>query len=1520
MLFIGLTRTEAGRDTLRRELEERFVENMDGRLDIGALTGNLSRRFVLSDVRLYDTDDRLWLRIDSVIARPRWNAPFLRRAWVRSVELRGPAMFARYGADGAWNLAKVLRRRGATSASALSFDSVDLLVVDGTMESQRATTRPPVVDAGWLFDIAQGKVHGINLRATVEWSAGAKLIDLFSLSALLPDVPFSIDDAQAQIVVDADRIHLNHIVLNAGSNHVQGSGIIGGFNTPVPPSLDVQLLESRLDFTSLRRIVPRLAVADMLTASMRVRGSVPDLVIENISLARGQTNVHATATLAGLPDSLDFEVEILESSVTAADLEALLPESPLPELEHLGELSLSGSARGSRSGQRLHSTMEFDLQTLAGRMAGSLSLSRAQEQAWVYTAELEADSIDLGRATQDTRMQSLLNGRAWLEGSGLKLGNLDARILLELGASSFEGRSIDTLRIDAAVAEGRLQATADARMRNTSAGALLTVDFATDLPSISLDLTTSNLNLGELLNVDSLHSALNAQWSIQGAGGWLDDLHGVLSVNVDTSVMQWGEDARTLPPHRWTVTVSDPAVDAPRLKVEGDVLSFSLAGATHFGALQSLGALWSYAGLEALGRQADNLQELKTPDGEKRSIEWPSFDQLALQGEARQSLELAGLDDLRLDMNLTVWRPDVLSAWMPMLPLLTADLIASARLDIDADELLLTGSIIADSLGVGSVKAHELDARFSVAADLSGPLEETVEADVESQALRLYANGPELAAPRITARVAPGVAPGVAHITVTTDEHEGAGPTHVTAQLEVLGDRHRLTFQDVDLNIGGYAWRHRDPEFIEIYADAVDFPGFTLEGLARAGETTQRINVQGVLSKTPGDTLSVSIEAIGLEQFSDFLDWRRSFGGRLDGKLQWTGLDWAGVTGDVSIDDLALENRILGRFEAQSHFIQGASDLAVFAALRPVNQARNAAMQVTENHLVLEGSVRLPMENDPGELDLAFDVARADAFFFEYIIKDLTEVEGALAGPGTIRGSFFDPVINAAFALTDMQMLIPDHNQRYSASGPIRVDHDGVHADQLVVTDPTGGLAIIDGSLDFNDYRFFSFDMAGYFNNLQIMNVSAFTRELPFYGMIWVSGDATLTGPISNTFIRADSLVTSPQSEVFIPIKETTGGVDPGFIVFADSTGAIPDAVVPARRETILDRIPEGERSFGDGLEMDLNILAPQGSSIQLVIDPLLGDIINGIGSARIQLQLREGDMSTYGTFTIDSGDYMFTAGEVFVRRFVIDEGAITWTGDPLNPSMDIRADYRTRASRSGLPEDVGGLLQTSLPLIVDLHVTGELNALLVNLGLVLDQRQEAISDTPLLEAYLNQPDRAAQHATSVLLTNSFLLSSEGARNDVLAGSAFNSVSHLVANQLNRYLSQVIPNADFTLGVQSDELAADLDVSAGIALRLLNERLVIRGQGVYHGLNNQAEESTTQGLEGEFVVELRLSPSVSVEVFYRREGDVLSETLITSETGVGLNFHTEFSTWRRLLHKIFGRKTYPQDATATGEL
>ena len=178
------------------------------------------------------------------------------------------------------------------------------------------------------------------------------------------------------------------------------------------------------------------------------------------------------------------------------------------------------------------------------------------------------------------------------------------------------------------------------------------------------------------------------------------------------------------------------------------------------------------------------------------------------------------------------------------------------------------------------------------------------------------------------------------------------------------------------------------------------------------------------------------------------------------------------------------------------------------------------------------------------------------------------------------------------------------------------------------------------------------------------------------------------------------------------------------------------------------------------------------------------------------------------------------------------------------------------------------------------------------------------------LEAVLNGSERQAEYATSVLLTNSFLLTTQTAGSTEALGQsgnrlAFASLSQLVASQLNRYLAGVVPGLELTFGLQGETTRA-LDVTYGVALRLLGERLVIRGEGVLQSENTGG----AQGLEGEFVVEVRLSPAVSVEVFYRREDAALQiagsggGAGASQSYGASLAYRTRFASWRALLQRL----------------
>ncbi|MBW3671297.1 MAG: YqgE/AlgH family protein, partial [Acidobacteria bacterium] len=78
-----------------------------------------------------------------------------------------------------------------------------------------------------------------------------------------------------------------------------------------------------------------------------------------------------------------------------------------------------------------------------------------------------------------------------------------------------------------------------------------------------------------------------------------------------------------------------------------------------------------------------------------------------------------------------------------------------------------------------------------------------------------------------------------------------------------------------------------------------------------------------------------------------------------------------------------------------------------------------------------------------------------------------------------------------------------------------------------------------------------------------------------------------LTGPLSNTMLRSTNAVTSAESNLYIPITESSATTDAGFIIFADSVGQLPDLNRLTRRDNLLGERPAGERPFLEGLEME---------------------------------------------------------------------------------------------------------------------------------------------------------------------------------------------------------------------------------------------------------------------------------------------------------------------------------------------
>lgn len=1523
VLFFALTRTEIGREGLRLELERQFADRYDGEIEIGRLSGNLMNRFSAGDVQVRDSSGRIVFAIDSVIAHPSWRDLLRRTITTGRITLIRPEIHLTREADGSWNIASVFRSKERSLEDALwSFHSTDVTVVDGRVVTHSIGDPPKAVLNGTIFNYTDAEAVDLNGRAIVEWDPELKLIDVLQLSGRVPDIQVPIDSLRGQFIVRNGGLSLNEVHLRLGGTRLHLAGSLSSYaelrEHPSDAIVEVDLRSSTLRAEELTRIFPNLPFTDEIAASMRAQGPLSGLVLEDLHVARGRSHLSAEGTLLGLPDSLDYELAFRPSSVAWKDVDAVLPPSAVPDFDHLDLIQFSGFSDGilrfrDRTEQPFwQARSEIQTRSSAGRLNAEMEVALGGRPYMALEGSITWRRLDLGVLTRRSDLNSDLNGEVAITGSGANLLDATGDLTLSVSRSRLAGRWVDTLRLDLSGEEGRLIG----EMRAVQGAGTLFTRLVADIDSVEssyeIDGALSQFDIGPLLLSDSIRTSLDLHFDLTGRGNAPEDFNGRLSFAFDESRISHGVLDRVVPAHRTDLTIRQVGAASPVLEVSGDALTMQITGDVAIGPLVSLSRYWS----DALSRSADRAlgkplhsDSLTIVEDDPVLVE-ASFDD-ALYEDAEADLAEIGLRKQALEARINVKRSDILSALFPMLPVVRTDLHADVGLSFDSQRFALDLFVTADSFSTGALQARGLAMGLEAAGSLDDLRTNTLNANLDVSAARLLLGGQEFITPTVEA----GFRDRGIDFDVTSTASGATAPLRFAGRLDLLPDRTRMQIETLQLAARDQIWQADSIHTIDLYRDAVVFADLTIRRTDPQSAGSERLSIQGTLSPSAADSLEIDVSDLRLQEVMELLAVDRPLGGAMNGQLVYKGFQRRPeLTGSIHVEPLSYDDRVVGSLRVDSRYIPGSPNVGLSLHIFPLELSESDTRTYEPNDLSVAGTFRLPGTDaagmrDDGALDLDVDIRQLDIFFFEYIFKqEIADVNGSFVGNGSIEGSFARPLIYASLELEEASFRVPDFNLTYGASGHVSIDELGIHLEEAVLTDPRNGRAALKGSVLFNEYRYFSFDLHGALQDLRIMNVTQ-SRELPFYGRISASGDVSLSGPISNTMLRSTNAVTSEESDLYIPITESSATTDAGFIVFADSVGQLPDLRRLTRRTNLLAERPAGERPFLEGLEMDLNITAPSGSTVHLVIDPLLGDVINAVGSGRVQLVRSEGEFFTYGSFDVDSGDYLFTAGEVFFRRFLIDDGSISWDGDPLNATLNIDASYRTRASTEGLSDACGSSL---IPLIIRMNVLGRVATPSVNLSLAIERGDRSLlaGCAQGLEAELNEPELTAQYATSVLLTNSFLLTTSSIGSEQSQGLsdtrnqlAFNSLSQLVASQLNRYLNYALPNLDVNVGLLG-ESAQDLDVTYGVALRLMDERLIIRGQGIYQ---NEPTESRQQSGLDEFVVEIRLNPSVSLEVFYRREGLLqTNETLSTNTTGAGVSYQTQFATWRRFMQRLFG--------------
>lgn len=532
-----------------------------------------------------------------------------------------------------------------------------------------------------------------------------------------------------------------------------------------------------------------------------------------------------------------------------------------------------------------------------------------------------------------------------------------------------------------------------------------------------------------------------------------------------------------------------------------------------------------------------------------------------------------------------------------------------------------------------------------------------------------------------------------------------------------------------------------------------------------------------------------------------------------------------------------------------------------------------------------------------------FPLGKADPFLPG---DGMVHLKGYANGNLTLRGTGDKPVLRGKVAGDSAYVTLP----RYGAE--LRLGNDSIVVDDSYITLNDMRLyglndnpVVINGDVDFRDLDNMGINLRMHGDNVQVIG----TEQKPWsqvFGKAFVDIDGTVRSSGGNTVTRADVTLLPTSNITYVMQDEVTelgNKVDENMVTFINMKDSVAD-------ETIIKTAAAKTSS-----SVTANINVNQGAKIGVYLseDGKNRAIVDGSGLLKYSIDFTGKDRLN-GTYTIESGNVRYTPPIVSQKNFDIASGStIQWSGDMLNPQLNLTATEKDRASVTG--DDGKGRL-------VDFIVTARLGGTLSNMKLDFDL--EAENDMTVQNELQSMSDvQRSQTAINLLLYGTYSGSNTaGALGNLSSVSASGALLQFLQSQLNTWAGKAVPGLDISFGINQFEGrrtgGTETSYSYRLAKNLFNDRFKIAVGGEY-STEASAEQNFSQNLISDISLEYMLNDAGSryVRAFRHTGYESMLEGRVT-KTGVGFVMKHKLNSIDDLFRKSMSKTvTQPRDTSAT---
>lgn len=609
--------------------------------------------------------------------------------------------------------------------------------------------------------------------------------------------------------------------------------------------------------------------------------------------------------------------------------------------------------------------------------------------------------------------------------------------------------------------------------------------------------------------------------------------------------------------------------------------------------------------------------------------------------------------------------------------------------------------------------------------------------------------------------------------------------------------------------------------------------------------------------------INIELARFKLDELGSVLPYLPPVGGLLSAKANYIQTENSlRVSASAGIGQLTYEGQPVGDIGLDASWLPGEGE----------SHRLDARCTVDNNEvLAVEGLLASGGGTDNVKLDARITrlpLSLANAF----VPDQAATLGGYVNGEISVDGPAEKPGLLGSLSLDSASVYVRQLDARFRFDNrPLRFEDDKLLFDKFAIYTTSTNPFTIDGSIGLADMNRPTADLRLDATGYTLLD-AARTRESMVYGKVCVDFTASVRGPLDAPVMRGNmnllgtTDVTYVLTDSPLTVENRLEGLV-SFTSFADTAATGTDEA--------------SALSLG-GLDMLLTVHIDDAVRLRADLSPDRSKYVELEGGGDLSLQYTpQGDMALSGRYTLSGGTMKYSLPIIPLKEFEFTTGSyVDWRGDLLDPTLDLKATERVRASVSN--GDDGGT--RSVDFDVSIAIRNRLSAPELVFDLAAPDDATVANELQSMDAEERSKQAIAMLATGIYLNSGI---KGGGLN---MGTALNSV---LQNQINALAGSALEsvNASFSVGVE-DRTAAETgdkqtDYSFRYSQRFFNDRVqIVIGGKVSTGANATNDvESFIDNISLEY--RLDASGTRYVRVFHDKNYDSVLDGEVT-ETGAGI--------------------------------